>query len=93
MKQIPDYPGYGSPCNGCGQCCIDQPCLVSRQYDLWRPWPKRGCIALKFRAGRYWCEMAITPKNVSRKFNNSAKHIIKDALGIIGKCDAKKIEQ
>lgn len=62
MKPAPIYPGYKAPkCNGCGLCCLTSPCAVSDQAGLWQ---KGRCKALKYRAGRYWCELAVDSKMV-----------------------------
>lgn len=61
-RQAPNYPGYkASACNGCGLCCLTSPCAVSDQAGLW---VNGRCKALKYRAGRYWCELAIDAKRV-----------------------------
>lgn len=26
------YPGLGAACNGCGQCCIERPCGLARDF-------------------------------------------------------------
>ena len=85
--KAPDYPGYGNPCNGCGQCCLDQPCPVSRQYKLWQD---GKCKALSFKNGRYWCDVLSNPSRISLHIRKiSYKHRL-DAIGVNGKCDAKK---
>lgn len=92
MKNAPAYPGYHAPCNGCGQCCQDQPCAIARQFGLWRY--SDGCRALKFRAGRYWCQVAITPERYIPfvKRRNRAKYMpaIRHAIGVAGICDAHR---
>ncbi|MFT3857398.1 MAG: hypothetical protein QM742_07855 [Aquabacterium sp.] len=52
--QAPPKPAVGAPCNGCGVCCLAEPCpvgvLVTRRL-------KGACKALVWsdRAGRYHC--------------------------------------
>lgn len=52
--EAPPKPAFGAPCNGCGVCCLAEPCplgmLLSRR--------RRGaCVALRWSvpAGRYEC--------------------------------------
>jgi len=58
--EAPPKPALGQPCNGCGLCCLSEPCpigvLVSRK--------RRGrCDALRWCAEerRYVCDMLSTP--------------------------------
>lgn len=60
----PAKPPEGTPCNGCGLCCLIEPCplgmIVSRR--------RRGaCIALCWSPadGRYQCGMVIDPGTVT----------------------------
>lgn len=59
----PAKPEVGAPCNGCGLCCLTEPCplgiLVSRK--------RRGaCKAVQWSeaAGRYHCGMVADPGGV-----------------------------
>ncbi|MGE5319654.1 MAG: hypothetical protein ACM3KD_05700 [Hyphomicrobiaceae bacterium] len=83
----PSYPGYGSPCNGCGQCCLNQPCAVARQFRLWK---NGACRALSFRAGRYWCDVIVKPGRVSTTLRKLPLDVRLDCIGVVGRCDAKK---
>ena len=56
--EAPPKPPWGAPCNGCGQCCLAEPCplgvLASRR--------RRGeCVALEWTAGRYRCGLLRAP--------------------------------
>lgn len=87
--EAPWYPGYQSPCNGCGLCCLDRPCPVCQQHDLWR---NDKCKALLFRAGRYWCGVVVEPHRflaITHKQGLRIKDDLKDAIGIKGICDAR----
>ncbi|MBY0453763.1 MAG: hypothetical protein K2Q11_02635 [Burkholderiaceae bacterium] len=60
----PVKPPEGAPCNGCGLCCLVEPCplgmLVSRR--------RRGvCVALRWSAAqlRYQCAMVSDPGAVT----------------------------
>lgn len=52
--QAPAKPAFGAPCNGCGLCCLAEPCpmgmLISRRR-------KGACNALRWdeAAGQYRC--------------------------------------
>jgi hypothetical protein len=83
----PPYPGYHAPCNGCGECCRFGPCHLSSQYGLWR---EGACVALRFGAGRYWCDVITQPQRISARLPKIPRRIRQDAIGIVGICDAKK---
>lgn len=82
----PDYPGYKSPCNGCGLCCLTAPCAVSREFGLWR---KGKCAALRQAAGRYWCDAIVNPRRVSVELSKIPKAKRIDAIGINTLCDSR----
>jgi hypothetical protein len=48
----PAKPLYGTPCNGCGQCCMGQLCPPAQ--DIW-PGRKGPCPALEYEGDRFWC--------------------------------------
>jgi hypothetical protein len=56
----PAKPGWGQPCNGCGVCCLAEPCpvgiLVSRRRT-------GACAALAWNeeAQRYRCGVLVDP--------------------------------
>ncbi|NIC41688.1 hypothetical protein [Aquabacterium sp. A08] len=61
--EAPPKPAWGAPCNGCGVCCLAEPCplgmLLSRR--------RRGaCVALRWAdpAGRYECGALSRPVEV-----------------------------
>jgi hypothetical protein len=45
-------PAFGEPCNGCGLCCLAEPCPVAKEMLGETTGP---CRALEFEDGRYWC--------------------------------------
>lgn len=61
--EAPAKPPVGAPCNGCGVCCLAEPCpvgaLVSRRRH-------GACRALRWDAARarYLCGMASAPAEV-----------------------------
>jgi len=50
--EAPPKVPLGAPCNGCGVCCLFEPCplgmLLSRRRS-------GACVALRWEAGRYRC--------------------------------------
>lgn len=48
----PPKPALGEPCNGCGVCCLAEPCplgvLLSRRF-------RGACVALRWERSRYVC--------------------------------------
>ncbi|MDL5032202.1 hypothetical protein QRD43_09825 [Pelomonas sp. APW6] len=48
----PPKPAVGESCNGCGVCCLAEPCplgmLLSRRL-------RGACVALRWEGGRYVC--------------------------------------
>ena len=62
--QAPRKPAEGAPCNGCGLCCLTEPCplgmLVSRRRT-------GACAALRWSDAdrRYWCGMVADPGGVT----------------------------
>lgn len=80
----PQYPGYKNPCNGCGLCCLTVPCAISDQFGLWKD---GKCKALRFSAGRYWCDVINNPRRVSVRLAKISKEDRLNAIGSIGICD------
>lgn len=54
QPQAPPKPGFGAPCNGCGVCCLAEPCPVGMLLSLKR---HGACVALRWdeAACRYVC--------------------------------------
>lgn len=53
----PPKPGWGAPCNGCGVCCLSEPCPLGRLVTLrWRG----PCRLLRWdgAGARYRCGLA-----------------------------------
>ena len=53
-----ERPGFGKPCNGCGECCKEEACKLSRDFLKSTVAP---CVALEFDEGRYWCGLVRNP--------------------------------
>ena len=89
----PNYPGYGSPCNGCGECCKSKPCPISEKYFLWEYDTEEAnykCVASKFKAGRYWCDAIHNPKRYSIKLSKFTKQERISCIWVNGVCKAKE---
>jgi hypothetical protein len=58
----PPKPAEGAPCNGCGICCVVEPCPVAW---LLLPLDKGPCVALEWdgESVRYRCGMVANPAN------------------------------
>jgi hypothetical protein len=61
QPDAPPKPAYGQPCNGCGVCCLDEPCPVGVVVSRRR---RGACVALEWHAARkhYRCAMARHPQ-------------------------------
>ena len=63
LSSAPSKPALGAPCNGCGVCCLAEPCpvgiLVSRRRQ-------GACDALRWNQtqGRYLCGAVSDPRSV-----------------------------
>ena len=51
-----EKPSKGSPCNGCGVCCLAEPCPVSKEI-----FKLPECPALEHDGTRYNCGLMIRP--------------------------------
>ena len=58
--QAPQPPGFGQPCNGCGLCCLTQPCPLGMFIGRTTQGP---CSALIWSegAGAYRCGVLASP--------------------------------
>lgn len=56
----PPKPALGEPCNGCGLCCLAEPCPIGMVVSLKR---RGACRALEWSddQGRYLCGMLAHP--------------------------------
>ncbi len=59
-KDAPDKPQLGAPCNGCGVCCLAEPCPVGQVMFLRRSGPCPA-VAWQTNTNRYQCGMVIAP--------------------------------
>ncbi len=96
--EAPPKPAEGAPCNGCGLCCLAEPCplgvLVSRH--------RRGaCAALRWGDAdqRYWCGMVADPADVTgmthpwavRAMSALARRWIASGIGCDARLDAQAV--
>ncbi len=51
-------PREGEPCNGCGHCCINQPCRLAVEHLNCSEGP---CVALEYEGGRTYCGFVRRP--------------------------------
>lgn len=77
-----DRPAYGSPCNGCGECCIDTPCpLAQHLFGL----AEGPCPALIDHGDSYGCGVVETPRRYAP--TKCARH----GAGVMSRCAAAMI--
>jgi len=90
--RLPAKPATGSPCNGCGWCCAEEPCGVARQFIPDHP-AEGPCLALEWVEGRFSCGMIRRPSHYMQLPNDWADGVlggmIADALGAGRGCDAE----
>jgi Fe-S-cluster-containing hydrogenase component 2 len=48
----PPKPAYGASCNGCGVCCLAEPCPIGMMVSRSRT---GACVALRWDGHRYRC--------------------------------------
>lgn len=71
QPEAPAYPGTGQACNGCGLCCLAEPCPLGQLLSRRR---HGACVALRWQVGdaagpdaaavnpsRYVCAMVVDP--------------------------------
>lgn len=63
MAQAPRKPAVGAPCNGCGLCCLAEPCPLGMVLSAKR---HGACAALRWDDAqqRYQCGAIANPKEV-----------------------------
>jgi len=84
----PEYPGFGSPCNGCGFCCAAEPCQIARDIAGFTEGP---CAAMEFEEGRFVCGIVKAPSRYigTPDFGDAfIGAMIAQALGIGMGCDS-----
>ena len=89
--EAPPQPALGAPCNGCGLCCLAQPCPLG----MWVSRRRQGaCVALRFSEaqGRYLCGMVADPGEVtgwrSATLNRWVQSLARRWIAVGAGCDA-----
>ena len=59
--EAPRKPSYGLPCNGCGVCCLDEPCPVGVVVSRRRRGP---CLALHWQPAEIDLFLSVVPVGV-----------------------------
>lgn len=92
-----EKPAYGSPCNGCGGCCLAEVCPAGRAVLGTRTAP---CPALERRqeGGTYGCGLILHPERYSpsRTFVHGREKMAAAAtemIGVNGSCDCRTVEE
>ncbi len=57
----PSKPVAGAPCNGCGVCCLAEPCPLGQLLSGRR---RGACTALRWEGGLYRCGALSAPQAV-----------------------------
>ena len=90
-RDAPAKPDLGHPCNGCGVCCLTEPCPVGRLIFLrWRG----ACPALQWQGdeARYICSLAATThvwlRRLPRGLRGLAGRFFARAIAAGQGCDA-----
>ncbi|QHI99564.1 hypothetical protein GT347_17250 [Xylophilus rhododendri] len=62
-REAPPKPVLGAPCNGCGQCCLVEPCPLGMVISRRR---RGACAALRWDEGQrlYRCGVVSEPAEV-----------------------------
>lgn len=80
-------PAFGSPCNGCGLCCIVSPCQLAVEYLG----ATDKCPALERSGDRYSCGLVTDPARHLGVFPESGPMLSRmfgEMLGVGRGCDA-----
>ena len=76
-------PPHGSPCNGCGLCCIDQICPLAGH--IFGGAEERRCPALEpVGDGRFTCGLVVRPKHYAPWVKTRERNLRAGALVLIG---------
>ena len=90
-QRLPRKPVCGSPCNGCGYCCAEEPCAIAREHIPNHP-GEGACVALEREGDRFVCRMIRRPSPYMQLPNDWADAYLgaqfAEALGAGKGCDA-----
>lgn len=88
-------PKLGTPCNGCGACCIAEPCEIAREA---LGAVSGRCPALEIEGGRAYCGMVRHParymfgEEAPESETGGVSVLFAAALGLGHGCDASDEE-
>lgn len=82
-------PAFGVECNGCGLCCLMEPCSLAEEFlDV----SSGRCPALEWEEGRFWCGLVRSPSKYLAPGKEFADAVVgaafAQALGVGVGCDA-----
>ena len=87
----PPKPAWGAACNGCGVCCLDQPCPLGMLLSRRSQGP---CLALQWRAPeqRYVCgallpQTPATGHGLARAWQALRQRLVRRWIGAGAGCD------
>ena len=84
-------PAYGLPCNGCGYCCVEEPCAIALEHIPDHP-REGACVALEREGDRFVSGMIRRPSPYMQLPNDWTDvhlgRIFAAALGAGRGCDA-----
>ena len=93
MMPLPmlDKPRIGEPCNGCGFCCIKEPCALANEFlSCW----SGPCVALEQVGERFVCGLVAHPEtyllhqDTKSQASEYISGLIVQSLGIGRGCDS-----
>lgn len=85
----PAKPVVGAPCNGCGVCCLSEPCPLGMALY----WKRKGsCQALQWDAGgkAYRCGALVDPGGTALQALSSPFHVFSAPLALVLKHGARR---
>ncbi|WP_422845358.1 hypothetical protein [Acidovorax sp. M2(2025)] len=95
----PPKPAEGAPCNGCGLCCLAQPCPLGMLLSRRRT---GACAALRWSEPdqRYWCGAVSDPADVTgwtrpwavRALSALARRWIASGVGCDARLDVQSVQ-
>lgn len=90
----PRKPPEGAPCNGCGMCCIADPCILSDRFGLVTEDHRCRALEWSMTEHRYYCGLVtrpfayLPPGCVSLGLEERLSRMFREALGD-GTCDSR----
>ena len=90
IVELPRKPAHGDACNGCGLCCIAEPCPIAAEMGAVID---RPCPYVEWEAGRFWCGLVRHPSKhllgtPDRAFDAEIGPRVRAEIGD-GECDSE----